>query len=84
MGSYKWGHKFPNMGFSYSYPTYVIPLITTVPMNLQVLQLTESNPKAPQWLPVWVIQLASAPRGGGVEGLGVFRFGVSLLQLCIV
>ena len=22
MGSYKWGHKTPNMGYKYSYPTY--------------------------------------------------------------
>ena len=22
MGSYKWGYKSPNMGYTYSYPTY--------------------------------------------------------------
>ena len=21
MGSYKWGYKYPNMGYNYSYPT---------------------------------------------------------------
>ena len=29
MGSYNWGYKSPNMGYIYSYPTYITLLITT-------------------------------------------------------
>ena len=29
MGSYKWSYKSPNIGYNYSYPTYLTLLITT-------------------------------------------------------
>ena len=29
MGSYKWGYTSLNMGYNYSYPTYITPFVTT-------------------------------------------------------
>ena len=33
MGSYKWGHKSPNVGYNYSYPTYRVSTRTPPPQT---------------------------------------------------